>query len=116
MVVVVKMYGVELAGGKGKNVVVSIVVVVVDESKYGTRFDVGIVDVIGTVKVGIGVELVDVIGTVKVGIGVELVDVIGTVKVGKGVELVVVEMRCGMRLVVVSVDVVGGRNVELEGY
>jgi len=101
MVVVVKMYGVELAGGKGNNVVVSIVVVVVDESKYGTRFDVGIVDVIGTVKVGIGVELVDVIGTVKV---------------GKGVELVVVEMRCGMRLVVVSVDVVGGRNVELEGY
>jgi len=55
------MYGVELVGGKGNKVVVEIVVVivvvvvsrvvVVDESKYGTRFDVGIVDVIGSVKV-----------------------------------------------------------------
>ena len=79
------MYGVELAGGKGNNVVVSIMIVVVDESKCGTRFDIGTVDVITSVKVDIGVEDV------------------------------VVEMRCGMRLVVVVVDVVGGRNVELEG-
>ena len=35
IVVVVKMYGVELVGGKGNNVVVVIVVaVVVDESNY----------------------------------------------------------------------------------
>ena len=51
------MYGVELAGGKGNNVVVSIMVVVVVESKCGTRSDVGIVDVIGSVKVVVVVEL-----------------------------------------------------------
>lgn len=79
------MYGVELTGGKGNNVVVSIMVVVVDESKCGTRFDVGTVEVISSVKVDIVVEVV------------------------------VVEIRCGMRLVVVGMDVVGGRNVELKG-
>ena len=51
LVVVVKMYGVELVGGKGNNVVVVIVgAVVVDESKCGTRSDVGIMDDIGSVK------------------------------------------------------------------
>ncbi len=39
------MYGVELVGGKGNNVVV-----IVDESKCGTRFDVVTVDDVGTVK------------------------------------------------------------------
>ena len=52
------MYGVELSGGKGSNVVVSIMVVVVDESKCGTRSDVGIVDVLGSVKVVVVMDVV----------------------------------------------------------
>ena len=64
------MYGVELDGGKGSNVVVSIMVVVVDESKCGIRSDVGIVDILGSVKVVV-VVVVDVI-VVNVVVVVEL--------------------------------------------